>query len=354
MNTTTSASRAAAHAPAPRKKGLLFWTRRVFIGLGLVLVALAAIGAIFQAVATAIDKRTYAPPGQLVDVGGHRMHIHCMGSGSPTVILDASSGNTSASWGLIQPEVAKRTRVCTYDRAGLGWSDQTTAPRDARQIARDLHALLGAAGIAGPYVLVGHSSSGVYAQLYAADYPAEVAGMVLVDTMHPDQFRPLSDGTPPNQTLENAQLVVDTVYSPITTHLGLKRLIAALLFKDLPAPRRGATIAHFATVAAGAVAQAELRAAFTDNPTQARSARDLGARPLIVLTAEQEGPYWLERQRQLAALSSNHIHRIVTGADHFSLAWGRKDAPVTSTAILQVVEAVRSGQPLTESYGANQ
>jgi len=254
---------------------------------------------------------------------------------------------------LIQPQVAKRTRVCTYDRAGLGWSDKTTAPRDARQIARDLQALLSTAGIAGPYVLVGHSGSGVYAQLYAADNPAEVAGMVLVDTMHPDQFTPLADGTPPNQTLDNAQLVVDMVYAPITTHVGLKRLAAALLFKDLPAPQRGATIAHWATVAAGTVAQAELRAAFTDNFTQVRSTGDLGVRPLIVLTAEQEGSYWFERQRQLAALSTNSIHRIVAGADHASLAWGRKDAQVTSAAILQVVQAVRSGQPLAGSYGAS-
>jgi len=350
MNTSIASIDTSAQAhPSRRVKGLAFWMRRLLLVLGLTLVALGVIGASYQAVATVIDERTYAPPGQLVDVGGHRMHIRCMGTGNPTVILDASPGNTSASWGLIQPEVARSARVCTYDRAGLGWSDSTTAPRDAWQIARNLHALLGAAGIPGPYVLVGHSGSGVYAQLYAANYPAEVAGMVLVDTMHPDQFTPLADGTPPNQTLENARLVVDMVYSPITAHLGLKRLAAALLFKDLPAPQRGATIAHWATVAAGTVAQAELRAAFTDNLTQVRSAGDLGARPLIVLTAEQGGANWLERQRQLAALSSNRIHRIVAGADHESLAWGRKDAPVTSAAILEVVEAVRSGQPLAGS-----
>jgi pimeloyl-ACP methyl ester carboxylesterase len=321
----------------------------VLLGLGVTLVALSAFGASYQAIATAIDKRIYAPPGQLVDVAGHRMHIHCMGSGSPTVILDASPGNTAANWGLIQPEVAKHTRVCSYDRAGLGWSEPTTAPRDARQLARELHALLRTAGISGPYVLVGHSGSGVYAQLYAADYPAEVAGMVLVDTMHPNQFTPLADGTPPNQSLDNAQLVTDILYSPITSHLGLKRLAAALVFKDLPAPQRGATIAHWATVAAGAVAQAELRAAFTDNFTQVRSAGDLGVRPLFVLTAEQEGPYWFERQRQLATLSTNSIHRIVAEADHGSLVWSRKDAQVTSAAILQVVEAVRNGQPLAGS-----
>jgi len=350
MRTRASASRTTNRPqPAPHKRAFRFWTGRVLLGLGIILVALSALGTSYQAIATAIDQRTFAPPGQLVDVGGHRMHIHCMGAGSPTVILDASPGNTSASWGLIQPEVARSTQVCTYDRAGLGWSDKTTAPRDARQIARELHTLLSAAGIPGPYVLVGHSGSGVYAQLYAADYPAEVAGVVLVDTMHPDQFTPLADGTPPNQTLDNAQFVVDMVYSPITTYLGLKRLAATLLFKDLPAPQRGATIAHFATVAAGAVTQAELRAAFTDNFTQVRSAGNLGARPLVVLTAEQGGANWLERQRQLAALSTNSIHRVVAGADHESLAWDRKDAQVTSAAILQVVEVVRSGQRLTGS-----
>lgn len=126
-----------------------------------------------------------------VDVGGRRLNIHCAGvtghAGGPTVVLEAGFGNSSATWARVQPEVAKFARVCSYDRAGLGGSDPSPTPRTAVALTEDLHALLANAKVAGPYVLVGHSLGGILARLYASYYPAEVAGMVLVDSAHEDE-----------------------------------------------------------------------------------------------------------------------------------------------------------------------
>jgi pimeloyl-ACP methyl ester carboxylesterase len=123
----------------------------------------------------------------MVDVGGHRLHINCTGTGSPTVVIDAGLGDWSTSWGFVQPEVAKVTRVCTYDRAGMGWSEPGPLPRVASQFAKELHALLHNAKIPGPYILVGHSLGGLPVRMFTHDYPSEVAGVVLIDSMHPGQ-----------------------------------------------------------------------------------------------------------------------------------------------------------------------
>ena len=116
-----------------------------------------------------------------MDIGGYRLHINCTGKGSPTVVVDAGWGDSSAGWGWVQPEVAKTTRICTYDRAGMGWSEVSPQPRTAREFAKELHTLLKNANEPGPYVLVGHSMGGNTMRVYAHDFPAEVAGLVLID-----------------------------------------------------------------------------------------------------------------------------------------------------------------------------
>jgi pimeloyl-ACP methyl ester carboxylesterase len=152
------------------------------------LLALAVIAAIYQVVATQIDQRTYPPSGEMVDVGTHTLHINCLGEGGPTVILEAANLGMSAHWVRVQQQLAQTTRVCAYDRAGMGWSGSGTEPRDAKQISSELHTLLKGADTEGPYVLVGHSYGGLYARMYAARYPNQVAGVVLVDSSHPEQF----------------------------------------------------------------------------------------------------------------------------------------------------------------------
>jgi pimeloyl-ACP methyl ester carboxylesterase len=126
------------------------------------------------------------PPGKLVDIGGYRLHVHCTGKGSPTVVLEAGAGDFSVDWGLVQPEVARFARVCSYDRAASAWSDPGPSPRTMKQEVYELHTVLRKAGIRGPYVLVGHSYGGLLTRLYAGQYPREMAGMVLVDSTDPD------------------------------------------------------------------------------------------------------------------------------------------------------------------------
>ena len=177
-------------APPERGGRLWKWTKRVLVGIvGLVVFVLLA-GVIYQFVATKIDAyRWYPPSSEMVDVGGSSMHLHCTGEGgAPTVVMDSGLGGTVLDWQLVQPEVAQFARVCTYDRAGMGWSEPGAQPRTSQQIVEELHALLGNAGVEGPYVLVGHSFGGTNVQLYASQYPNEVAGMVLVDSATEDEM----------------------------------------------------------------------------------------------------------------------------------------------------------------------
>jgi pimeloyl-ACP methyl ester carboxylesterase len=124
----------------------------------------------------------------LVDVGGYMMHINCIGQASPTIILEAGMGDFSLIWAYVQPEVARFTRVCSYDRAGYGWSETSPFPRTANTMMEELHTLLANANIQGPYVLVGHSMGGMLVRAYAHNYPDEVAGMVLVDSAHEEGY----------------------------------------------------------------------------------------------------------------------------------------------------------------------
>ncbi|HKO19536.1 MAG TPA: alpha/beta hydrolase, partial [Acidobacteriaceae bacterium] len=151
-----------------------------------VVMCFLAIAAMYQRISHSLDLRENPPPGQLVDVGGYRMHIHCTGQGSPTVILDSGLADSSLSWFKVQPEIARFTRVCSYDRAGLGWSDESRYPRESKVFVEELHTLLRKAGINPPLILVGHSMGGFDVLLYADRYRDEVKGMILVDSAYPD------------------------------------------------------------------------------------------------------------------------------------------------------------------------
>jgi pimeloyl-ACP methyl ester carboxylesterase len=162
------------------------WTKRIFVVPGGFLVIATLSCATFQWLATRQDLAATPPPGQLVDIGGYRLHLWCTGDGAPAVILDAGLGGTSAGWGFVQPDVARFTRVCSYDRAGMGYSDSGPSPRTARRIAKELAELLAGSGIAGPVVLVGESIAGFNVRMFASDHPEHAAGLVLVDASHED------------------------------------------------------------------------------------------------------------------------------------------------------------------------
>src|SRR5262245_39508768 len=162
------------------------WTMRIFVVLGAFVIVAALSGATYQWFATRKELAATPPPGQLVDIGGYALHLWCTGDGAPTVILDTGLGGSSASWGFVQPEVGRFTHVCSYDRAGMGYSDPGPSPRTARRIASELAELLARGGIAGPAVLVGASIAGFDVRVFASDYSERAAGLVLVDASHED------------------------------------------------------------------------------------------------------------------------------------------------------------------------
>jgi len=154
----------------------------------LVLLILAFVTLVAGTFARSSLAKRYPPPGQLVDVGGYRLHLNCTGQGSPTVILEAGLGDFSLTWGQVQPEIARITRVCSYDRAGYGWSESSLQPQTANSKAEALHTLLVNAEIPGPYVLVGHSLGGLIGRIYTHNYPDEVPGVILVDSTHEEMY----------------------------------------------------------------------------------------------------------------------------------------------------------------------
>jgi len=151
---------------------------------GLFILTLTLIDTVYRYVFERVDKQNFPPMGRMVDVGGYKLHMIDQGQGGPIVVIDSGVGCNSFDWSLIQPEIAKFTRVITYDRAGYAWSDASPLPRTSENIVDELHAMLQNAGIQGPYVLVGHSFGGMNVQLFAKKYPNEVAGIVLVDAVH--------------------------------------------------------------------------------------------------------------------------------------------------------------------------
>jgi len=168
-------------ANKPEKNKRAGRAKRFLIRAAALVALLCVAGAVYQALSERRDLREHPAPGELVDVGGHRLHLHCVGSGKPTVLLEAGLGNDVNHWSLVQLAVAEFTRVCAYDRAGLGWSDPGPLPRDAPRVVDELGRLLERSGESPPYVLVGHSNGGPYVRLYAAAHPERIAGLVLVD-----------------------------------------------------------------------------------------------------------------------------------------------------------------------------
>lgn len=309
------------------------------------MLLVAAVGGGCETVLQEVDARTHPMPGRLVDVGGHRLHLNCTGTGSPTVVLEAGGAETSAVLGWIAPAVAADTRVCTYDRAGRGWSEDSDAVQDATQIATDLHTLLNRAEETGPFLLAGHSFGGLYVQTFAARYPDEVAGMVLIDSTAPV---PAAEPNAAAQAEEDSYDLLGRVSALVsaTARLGVGRLYAQFDYDSLPPDSRAEARAAVArgsqlgsTVEEYLVASASMK--------QAATLLSFADKPLVVLAAGTgSAPGWSAQQEAMAALSTNSDYRVVDGATHASLVTVEKDAAVTARAVLDVVAAVRHSEPV--------
>jgi pimeloyl-ACP methyl ester carboxylesterase len=310
------------------------------------ILALASIGGGYETVREAADASAYPMPGQLIDVGGHSLHLNCTGSGSPTVVLEAGGGEMSSNLGWITPAVASKTRVCVYDRAGRGWSEPADTAQDGRQIATDLHTLLQRGHAPGPYVLAGHSFGGLYVRTFAARYPDEVAGLVLVDsTASKSAAKPgaASPGDPGSYD------VIGRVSALVSTsaRLGLVRLYGQTDYGSLPPQSRDEARATGATASNLRSTIDEYVQANT-SMQQAAALTDFTDKPLVVLTAGSgNDAAWQAKQKEMATLSSNSAQRVINGAIHEALVADEEYAAATTQAILDVVTSVRSARPLS-------
>lgn len=330
---------------------------RIVSVLMLLLLILALGMVIAGAVAKSNLARQYPAPGQLVDVGGYKMHINCTGQGSPTIILAAGSSDFSVTWAHVQPELAKYSRVCSYDRAGLGWSEPSPHPRTANTMVVELHTLLVNANVQGPYVLVGHSFGGLLVRVYAHNYPNEVVGMVLVDSANEEHPLRLAALALPDFAEKYARSLQQAA--------GQNRLYAFLSSTGimalapnnipnlgLPEDAYAQLQAIFATTGFFKTALAETNA--VDGmlaEARAMSIASFGNIPLVVLSAGlwEPDPAYSDAENQrireaiqvmqsdLAALSSEGRQVIAEESHHFI----QLDQPdLVIAAIRQVVEAI--------------
>lgn len=334
------------------------------IGAGVLAIALLS-GLLYEQGQRARDRERFPPVGRSVDIGGRTLNLNCSGTGQPSVIFE--SGSTWAlynspkamyengtprpgySWVWIQRELAKSTTACWYDRAGSGWSDLGPYPRDSASQARDLYALLSAAGVRPPYVLVAESSAALDARVYTGFYPAEVAGLVFVNGIHPDFFsrtRAGGRGARFPEFVGHSQDVAAQVFNQI----GLYRFASTRHPAPAPSPPKEMTTSEWNTIwhlTQAAKARSALLqdiASWQQSASQARSAGSLGDRPLIVLSSEntavatQYRAVWMELQADLARLSVRGKH-VVVSQSNGDLIYRAPDAVVQ--AVRHVVEEVR-------------
>ncbi len=311
---------------------------KIALGIVGVVAATAASGAAYEWISSTGDAKNYPSVGHLVDVGGYRMYLDCSGEGSPTVVMDAGLGGSSLDWNLVQSELAATTRVCTFDRAGMGRSESAASARNPINLAEELHALLTNGNVPGPYVLVAHSLAAKNARLFAATHPDEVAGMVLVEGRSElvDAQVPEAEAAGFGQMLE-AQ---GAAYS-LLRRFGLARAFASsFVAEELVSPDIAVAMALQQTQAADiATTTAEGKARAEDDDKLAGTT--LGAIPLVVIAAEssmRDMPAWSEAQHRMTALSSNG--RLVTAeSGHFVHL---EQPAVVIEAVIDTVSDVRA------------
>src|SRR5438270_7443728 len=344
------------------------WIQRIScIFLALLLLTLLA-GFTYEQVGRATDASQLPPRvGRAVDIGRRTLNLYCSGQGSPTVILEPGGNSPGYSWLLQQSKMAAFTRTCWYDRAGVGWSDPPSSPRTSASIVSDLHEALDRAGVLPPYVMAGGSVGGEYVHIYTARYPADVAGLVLIDSAVPDMHEPDFALSPVNRMSGRTRHLI-CLALPIMSRLGIARFIARgerhPLSPDFT-PEQGNTLAKLEAQPKAFRADAEQACAATDegrivpregggNPdinNAARNAGSLGDRPLVVLTAGRDcappgfekdaaehHDIWVHQLQASLVRLSTRGRQVVVDAGH-----GMEESPDSiTTAVRRVVDEVRS------------
>ncbi|MCY0993103.1 alpha/beta hydrolase [Nannocystis sp. ILAH1] len=316
--------------------------RKFFLGTLMVFAGLALLGASYQQVGQALDRRAVHAPGHLVTVDNVSMHLYCTGKGGPTVILEAGAFGFAQAWAWIQPRVAEHTHVCSYDRAGLGWSEDAEH-HDGVAAAKRLHALLRNAGEPGPYVLVGHSLGGALIRIFATHYPDDVVALGFIEPSHPDQL----ERFPPEAREAHKRVVRVLSFATTLTYVGLLRLVNPLgrLHAGLPADdyRAGCM---FTSAAPHVRASQKEFAAWASTMAAARANLSLGERPLVVVggTEPMEGMthdiFALNHQLhgEIAGLSKYGRHVTIEGASHMSLLTRQEHAEQVATLLNELVD----------------
>ena len=313
-----------------------------------------------------------APPGMLIDLGGFHVHIYCAGGERPPVVFLHGLGDYSFDWALVQPKVAEKTAVCTYDRPAQAWSEPGPPPRGIETSARELHLLLKRSNINGPYVLVGHSWGGLIARMYASEYPKEVAGMVLVDSTHEDEYlwingkvirpRYMTDEewsalTKPRKPANEAPSDDSAKQNPAPRPLVKLDAPYDKLPPDAQKLREWAMSLPYSKDRYEGGDTLDIRSNFIDmHKVTAQSKHPLGNISLVVVSKtpaiDNDDDYkpdqlaWNQKlQTQLASLSTNSQHILASHSGHHI----QLDEPdIVAASILRVVDAVKHHRPLKD------
>jgi pimeloyl-ACP methyl ester carboxylesterase len=329
------------------------WLKRIGIGLLLVLAAAVLVGCGYEFWARHRATADFPAPGKLVDIGGRRIHLDCRGTGAPIVVFESGLDMYgSLSWSAVQDPIARITRACSYDRAGIMWSDRSDGARDAAAVADDLHKALEAAGEKGPYVMVGHSLGGPYVMRFANQFGGDVAGVVFVDASHPDQQVRMKEavGKPVEGSMTGPKLAAALAWT------GLPRLLTRSIgHAKAPANANAAMTAYVPRSLRSMLDEADaIDATFKEGG----ALRSLGDRPLVVLTAaapvepadlaalgltseqgRQLQATWFELHRDEASWSSRGREIRLENAHHY-VQFERPDAVID--AVRAVVAATLS------------
>ena len=334
------------------------WTILLTLLAGLVLT-----GVLYQAVGAARDRRRFTPPGTLAPVGDHRLHYRCDGNGTPAVILEAGIAASSLTWSRVQPAIARDTRVCSYDRAGLAWSEGASSARSMDALVSEMRMLFKSAGIPPPYVLVAHSFGALVIRAFARAHPAEVAGLVFVDPLHPEEW---CDPSPNQQQMLRGGIFLSRV-GGVLARLGMVRFSLALLSGGAPAAprqfsrmfgRKAAALlehlvdevqklppevlpsvqAHWSSPKAFRGMWQHLAAMPSCSAHLAGNADAFADIPVVVLSAGTRAPRWLAADAALAKVSSNGRHIVSPTSGH----WIHLDDPdLVIQAVRDVIVSAR-------------